>query len=104
MHYVLRKFNYRSNISLGISGISIFVIVLLVFVDLDTKKMSAGVSRVDTVEIESEVVRAAEFFRPRVENTFVDPRSTIYIEDAKYFFLYITRNTTLLFPNLLTPG
>ena len=41
---------------------------------------------VDTVEIEQEMVNAAKYFRPRVERTFNDPRSRIYVDDAKTFF------------------
>ena len=45
------------------------------------------VSRVDTVEIEPLMPKAAEIgFMPRVARTFRDPRSHIYIEDAKTFF------------------
>ncbi|MGE5304544.1 MAG: spermidine synthase [Alphaproteobacteria bacterium] len=43
-------------------------------------------SRVDTVEIEQAMVEAARQFRPRNELVFTDPRSRIYIEDAKTFF------------------
>src|SRR2546425_1632721 len=43
-------------------------------------------TRVDTVEIEPEMVRAAARFRPRNELAFVDPRSRIVIDDAKTFF------------------
>ncbi len=42
--------------------------------------------QVDTVEIEEAVVEAAQYFRPRVELAYADPRSTITIEDAKTFF------------------
>ena len=42
-------------------------------------------TRLDTIEIESFMVEAAEGFRPRVERTFTDPRSHITIEDAKAF-------------------
>lgn len=45
-----------------------------------------GVERVDTIEIEEAMVQGAMNFRPRVEKTFSDPRSHIYIEDAKTFF------------------
>ena len=43
-------------------------------------------SRVDTVEIEQAMVDGARHFRPRNELVFTDPRSRIYIEDAKTFF------------------
>jgi len=42
--------------------------------------------RVDTVEIEGFVVEAAKYFRPRVELVYTDPRSAIFIDDAKTFF------------------
>ncbi len=41
---------------------------------------------VDTIEIEAAMAEAAQGFRPRVERTFSDPRSHIYIEDAKTYF------------------
>lgn len=45
------------------------------------------VQTVDTVEIEPLMARAAEIgFMPRVERAFRDPRSHIWIEDAKTFF------------------
>jgi spermidine synthase len=42
--------------------------------------------QVDTIEIEQNMVEAANRFRPRVERAYTDPRSTIYIDDAKTFF------------------
>jgi len=42
--------------------------------------------RLDTVEIEPYMVQAARGFGERVRNAFDDPRSRIYIEDAKTFF------------------
>jgi len=42
--------------------------------------------RVDTVEIEQAMVEAARGFGPIVERAYSDPRSHIYIEDAKTFF------------------
>lgn len=44
------------------------------------------IRRVDTVEIEKEMVKAAALLRPRNELVFTDPRSKIHIEDAKTFF------------------
>jgi len=41
---------------------------------------------VDTIEIEPAIVEAANGFRPRVELAYTDPRSHIYIEDAKTYF------------------
>ncbi len=43
--------------------------------------------RVDTIEIEKEMVEGARKFGDRVKNVFSDKRSTIYIEDAKTFFV-----------------
>lgn len=43
-------------------------------------------SQVDTVEIEQAMVEAAKHFRPRNTLVFSDPRSRVYIEDAKTFF------------------
>jgi spermidine synthase len=45
-----------------------------------------SIQQVDTVEIEREMVAAANYFRPRVELVYTDPRSKIYIDDAKTFF------------------
>jgi spermidine synthase len=45
-----------------------------------------SVERLDTVEIESEIVDAAQYFRPYNEKIFTDRRSSIHIEDAKTFF------------------
>jgi len=42
--------------------------------------------RVDTIEIERAMVDVAQGFRPRNELAYTDPRSKIYIEDAKTFF------------------
>src|SRR5215471_12583549 len=43
-------------------------------------------SRVDSIEIEPEMVRAAAHFRPRNELAYVDQRSRIVIDDAKTYF------------------
>lgn len=43
-------------------------------------------ARVDTVEIEPEMVRGAASFRPRNERAFTDPRSHVVIDDAKTYF------------------
>jgi spermidine synthase len=45
-----------------------------------------GLERVDTVEIEAAMVRVARAFGKRVSRAYHDPRSSIYIEDAKTFF------------------
>ena len=42
--------------------------------------------QVDTVEIEKSVVEAARNFLPRVGRVYNDPRSAIFIDDAKTFF------------------
>ena len=45
-----------------------------------------GIQQLDTIEIESEMIAAAQYFRPRTERVFTDPRSFIHVEDAKTFF------------------
>ncbi len=40
----------------------------------------------DTIEIETAIVEAARGFSPRNDRVYRDPRSRIYIEDAKTFF------------------
>lgn len=42
--------------------------------------------KVDTIEIETKMVEAARGFGSRVSRTYTDPRSHIYVEDAKTFF------------------
>ncbi len=44
------------------------------------------IKSVDIVEIEKEMVNAAKKIGNKVSNTFKDPRSHIYIDDAKTFF------------------
>ncbi len=44
------------------------------------------IRQLDTVEIETGMVEAANHFRPRVELVYTDPRSKIYIDDAKTYF------------------
>jgi hypothetical protein len=41
---------------------------------------------VDTIEIEEEMPKAAQAFRPRNELAYVDPRSHVHLDDAKTFF------------------
>jgi spermidine synthase len=41
---------------------------------------------VDTIEIERRIVEAANNFRPYVERVYTDPRSRIYVDDAKTYF------------------
>ncbi|HEX2955184.1 MAG TPA: fused MFS/spermidine synthase [Chitinispirillaceae bacterium] len=48
--------------------------------------MDSTVHSVDVVEIEPAMVEAAKHIGKKVENTFKDPRSHIFIEDAKSFF------------------
>lgn len=45
-----------------------------------------NIESVDTIEIEPAMVEAAKGFGERVNKTYTDPRSHIYIEDAKTFF------------------
>ena len=49
----------------------------------DTLLADPAVERVDTVEIEPAIIKAARGFGYRVERTFTDPRSHIHAEDAK---------------------
>jgi hypothetical protein len=51
-----------------------------------TLLQSRRVERVDTIEIEPQMVAGARSFYPRVARVFEDPRSHIHIEDAKTFF------------------
>ena len=55
-----------------------------------------GIERLDTVEIEAAMVEGAMGFRPRVERAFTDPRSRIYIEDAKTYFSTYNRRYDLI--------
>jgi spermidine synthase len=63
-----------ANIGLG-SGITSHVMLA-----------SDSLQQVDTIEIESAMVEAARGFGARNENVYRDPRSGIYVEDAKTFF------------------
>lgn len=45
-----------------------------------------ALKQVDTVEIESAMVDAAKHFGYRIGRVYTDPRSNIYIDDAKTFF------------------
>lgn len=47
---------------------------------------SPRLEAVDTIEIEAAMVEGAKGFGSRVERAFSDPRSKIYIDDAKTFF------------------
>ena len=42
--------------------------------------------RVDTIEIEPSMIEGARLFGPFVERAYTDPRSHLYIEDARTFF------------------
>lgn len=55
-----------------------------------------GLERVDTIEIEREMVNGAATFRPRVDLAFTDPRGRIHIDDAKTFFSTQHRRYDLL--------
>ena len=46
---------------------------------------SESLERVDTIEIEAAVIEAARHFGPHVERVFSDPRSAIFIDDARSF-------------------
>ncbi len=52
--------------------------------------------RVDSVEIEPAMIQAAGLFRPRVDGAYADPRSHIYIEDAKTFFSLYNRKYDII--------
>ncbi|MBU5638669.1 hypothetical protein KOM00_18230 [Geomonas sp. Red69] len=45
-----------------------------------------GIIQLDTVEIERGIIDASKHFRPRVELVYTDPRSKIFVDDAKTFF------------------
>jgi spermidine synthase len=47
---------------------------------------SSRIERADTIEIEPMIIEASKNYRPRVEASYSDPRSHIYIEDAKAYF------------------
>ncbi len=47
---------------------------------------SPNLERLDTVEIEPEMVRGSKFFRPVNWRAYDDPRSHIYFDDAKAYF------------------
>jgi len=63
-----------ANIGLG-SGLSTHVLL-----------GAPNIERVDTIEIEPAMIEGAQGFGTRVERTFQDARSHIYIDDAKTFF------------------
>jgi spermidine synthase len=47
---------------------------------------SPRLERVDTIEIEPEMVTASLLFLPRVARAYSDPRGRVHVEDAKSFF------------------
>jgi len=51
-----------------------------------TLLLNPRLTRVDTVEIEKEMVEGARHFRPRNELAYTDPRSHVVIDDAKTYF------------------
>jgi len=53
-------------------------------------------SRVDTIEIEPQMVQAARLVRPRNEMAYTDPRSRIAIDDAKTYFSAEQRSYDLI--------
>ena len=57
---------------------------------------NALLRQVDTVEIEKGMVEAARNFRPNVDLVFTDPRSHIYLDDAKTFFSSRNRKYDLI--------
>ena len=56
-----------------------------------TLLQSQRVERVDTIEIEREMIAGARSFYSRVARVYEDPRSHIHIEDAKTFFSTVGR-------------
>jgi spermidine synthase len=47
---------------------------------------SPNIRLIDTIEIEESIVSGARYFGEKTNNVFNDPRSNIYIDDAKTFF------------------
>lgn len=47
---------------------------------------NAGLTRVDTIEIEPAMAEASRLFAPVNASTFADPRSNIVFDDAKTYF------------------
>ena len=54
------------------------------------------IERLDTIEIEEEMIAGARFFRPRNERVFTDPRSFIHVEDARTYFSYTREKYDLI--------
>ncbi len=51
-----------------------------------TLLLSEEIERVDSIEIEPAMIEGAKYFEDKNRRAFVDPRSHIYIEDAKTYF------------------
>lgn len=47
---------------------------------------SPGIERLDTIEIERQMVQGAKAFMPRNRRAFEDPRGRVHFEDAKTYF------------------
>jgi len=47
---------------------------------------SPAIEQVDVIEIESQMIRAARSFGPRVARAYLDPRARYFVEDARAFF------------------
>ena len=45
-----------------------------------------GIERIDTIEIEKEIINGAKYFQPETERIFKDSRSHIHIDDARTYF------------------
>jgi hypothetical protein len=45
-----------------------------------------NIKELDIIEIEKEIINGAKFFGEKTDKVFNDPRSSIYIDDAKAFF------------------
>jgi spermidine synthase len=56
----------------------------------------SSIESVDTIEIESAMIKAARGFGERVSRTFSDPRSHIHLEDAKTFFSLQNRDYDII--------
>lgn len=65
---------------------------------LSTQTLLAAnnILRVDTVEIESAIIEAANGFRPKVELAYTSPKSKIYIDDAKTYFSTFNRKYDII--------
>jgi spermidine synthase len=57
---------------------------------------SPTIEHVDVIEIEPEMIRASEIFRPRVERAYTDQRAQFHIEDARTFFARTPRKYDII--------